>query len=310
MTAPKYTRFHALYLAHRLTLRGDDARNVIRSLAGYRIDLRRHQVEAAVFALNSPLSGGVLLADEVGLGKTIEAGLVMAQFCAEQRRRILLIVPPSLQRQWQEELRQKFRLQSELLSSRQLKSGVSRSDDMINEPIIWIVSPGVAARSATFLEKIDWDLIIVDEAHWLRGLWYASPAQRPAALQRLLREHFTLLLSATPIQNSLLDLGALLSLLDQSRFPSAERFRLTYGDRESSPERVAALREAIAPMVSRRLRSEVRNQLKLTKRQVHTLDFTPSAAEKQLYIQISDYLNGPTLAFGTTSKLGLMTARK
>ena len=74
------------------------------SLSTARVDMNPHQVDAALFALASPLSKGVLLADEVGLGKTIEASLVIAQRWAERRRRILLIVPKSLIGQWQSEL--------------------------------------------------------------------------------------------------------------------------------------------------------------------------------------------------------------
>jgi SNF2 family DNA or RNA helicase len=89
-----------------------------RSIANARVDLNPHQVDAALFAIRSPLSRGVLLADEVGLGKTIEAGLVIAQRWTERRRRILFVVPASLRKQWQEELRQKFALPSVVLEGK------------------------------------------------------------------------------------------------------------------------------------------------------------------------------------------------
>jgi SNF2 family DNA or RNA helicase len=95
------TDFHAKYFAHELTRRhgANDAERLSQSLFDASVDLNPHQIEAALFALKSPLSKGVLLADEVGLGKTIEAGIVLCQFWAERRRRLLVICPASLRKQ-------------------------------------------------------------------------------------------------------------------------------------------------------------------------------------------------------------------
>lgn len=113
-----YNQYHGTYLAHRITLegRGEDA--FAKSLSSARVETKPHQVDSALFALHSPLSKGVILADEVGLGKTIEASLVIAQRWAERRRRIILIVPASLRKQWQQELREKFSLPSRILDAR------------------------------------------------------------------------------------------------------------------------------------------------------------------------------------------------
>ncbi|MDX2043529.1 MAG: SNF2-related protein [Acidobacteriota bacterium] len=113
-----YTVFQSQYLAHLLTLDGDSADKLSRSIAAAKIDLNPHQVDAAMFALRSPLSKGVILADEVGLGKTIEAALVIAQRWAEKRRRILLIVPASLRKQWEQELTGKFSLPCEIIETK------------------------------------------------------------------------------------------------------------------------------------------------------------------------------------------------
>src|SRR5437879_3598712 len=92
---------------------------LIRSHMGFTIRRRNfHQVDVALFALSSPLSKGALLADEVGLGKTIEAGLAIAQRWAERKRHILPIVPASLRKQWSQEVFDKFSLQSSILESR------------------------------------------------------------------------------------------------------------------------------------------------------------------------------------------------
>ena len=113
-----YSSYHAKYLAHRITLAGLGEDALAKSLSTARVDMKPHQVEAALFALQSPLSKGVILADEVGLGKTIEASLVIAQRWAERRRHILLVVPASLRKQWAQELHEKFSLPSRILDAK------------------------------------------------------------------------------------------------------------------------------------------------------------------------------------------------
>ncbi len=106
------TPYHARYIAHELTRQRQRSGVDRLSMALFDacVDLNPHQIEAALFALRSPLSKGVLLADEVGLGKTIEAGLVLCQFWAERKRRLLVICPASLRKQWSLELEEKFNL--------------------------------------------------------------------------------------------------------------------------------------------------------------------------------------------------------
>ena len=114
---PLLTEEQQKYIAWLLTSRrsGDDDMRVAGVLSEARVDLNPHQVEAALFALKSPFSKGVVLADEVGLGKTIEAGIVISQYWAEQKRRILIIVPATLRRQWSTEMEEKFFLKSKIL---------------------------------------------------------------------------------------------------------------------------------------------------------------------------------------------------
>src|ERR1700756_3618035 len=104
------TAYHAKYFAYELTKRcsSDSLEKLAGAVASAQVDLNPHQVDAALFAFRSPLSKGALLADEVGLGKTIEAGLVLSQKWAERKRRILIIVPSSLRKQWNAELQEKF----------------------------------------------------------------------------------------------------------------------------------------------------------------------------------------------------------
>ncbi|WP_228768011.1 SNF2-related protein, partial [Limnohabitans sp. DM1] len=116
------TPHQAKYIAHDLTLQhaGGGLERLSQALFNASVDLNPHQIEAAVFALRSPLSKGVLLADEVGLGKTIEAGIVLCQYWAERKRQLLVICPASLRKQWALELQDKFNLPAVVLDSKNL----------------------------------------------------------------------------------------------------------------------------------------------------------------------------------------------
>lgn len=114
------TDYQAKYFAWELTRRcaSDSLEKLAGAVASAQVDLNPHQVDAALFAFRSPLSKGALLADEVGLGKTIEAGLVLSQKWAERKRRILIITPSNLRKQWHQELTEKFFLPCAILESK------------------------------------------------------------------------------------------------------------------------------------------------------------------------------------------------
>ena len=203
-----YTPHHGTYLAHRITLegRGEDA--FAKNLSTARVETKPHQVDAALFALHSPLSRGVILADEVGLGKTIEASLVIAQCWAERRRRILLVVPASLRKQWQQELREKFSLPNRIMEARTWaeakKSGQPRPFDAAQEIIL--TSYEFAARRADDVQRVHWDLVVFDEAHRLRNVYKKAGSARAKALRDAVKDRFKILLTATPLQNSPMEL--------------------------------------------------------------------------------------------------------
>src|SRR6267142_3895217 len=120
------TDYHAKYFAHELTKRSpsDSVEKLAAVLADAQVDLNPHQVEAALFAFRSPFSKGAILADEVGLGKTIEAGLLLAQKWAERKRRLLVILPANLRKQWSQELEDKFYLPSAILETRSFNDAI------------------------------------------------------------------------------------------------------------------------------------------------------------------------------------------
>ena len=171
---PLLTEEQQKYIAWLLTSRrsGDDDMRVAGVLSEARVDLNPHQVEAALFALKSPFSKGVVLADEVGLGKTIEAGIVISQYWAEQKRRILIIVPATLRRQWSTEMEEKFFLKSEILERGSLIS----PDIILRKHHLFICSYQYAAKYADQLSQTNWDLVVIDEAHKLRNVYKNSSA--------------------------------------------------------------------------------------------------------------------------------------
>src|SRR3984957_12085854 len=120
MTTSGITQYHAWYFAHELTRRcpSDSLQKLAATLADAQVDLNPHQIDAALFAFSSPLSKGAILADEVGLGKTIEAGILLSQKWAERKRKLLIIVPANLRKQWNQELSDKFFLPSVILETR------------------------------------------------------------------------------------------------------------------------------------------------------------------------------------------------
>ncbi|MGI6416466.1 MAG: SNF2-related protein [Thermoguttaceae bacterium] len=136
------------------------------------VDLNPHQIEAALFALRSPLSKGVVLADEVGLGKTIEAGLVQCQSWAERRRRLLVICPASLRKQWSLELEEKFNLPTAILDARsyRLLQKEGNPQPFLADAVV-VTSVNFASRMRADVRAVPWDLVIIDEAHKLRNAY-------------------------------------------------------------------------------------------------------------------------------------------
>src|ERR1035438_10418389 len=122
------TPYHAKYLAYELTKQcaADSVEKIAASLADAQVDLNPHQIEAALFAFRSPLSRGAILADEVGLGKTIEAGILLSQKWAERKRKLLIIVPANLRKQWTQELADKFFLPSVILETKSFNEQIKQ----------------------------------------------------------------------------------------------------------------------------------------------------------------------------------------
>jgi len=183
------TAYHAKYYAHELTSRhaADGVDRLSQSLFDASVDLNPHQIEAALFALRNPLQQGVLLADEVGLGKTIEAALVICQLWAERRRKLLIIAPASLRKQWAQELMEKFAVPATVLDAVALRKQAAGSAldtlQRITGKSVVIMSYQFAARMEAELRAVAWDVVVIDEAHKLRNAHRQSNRTGQAAAQ-------------------------------------------------------------------------------------------------------------------------------
>ena len=170
------TDYHSKYLANDLVRRRSTDSSEKPAVAGAQLDMNPHQVDAALFAFASPLSKGALLADEVGLGKTIEAGLVISQRWAEGKRRILIIAPSNLRKQWHQEMNEKFFIPCTIIESKpynaEVKAGNSRPFDRTDR--IVICSYHFARNKVVDVNATPWDLVVIDEAHWLRNVYKPS----------------------------------------------------------------------------------------------------------------------------------------
>jgi len=288
-----YTFFQSQYLAHLLTLDGDSADKLSRSISAAKIDLNPHQVDAAMFALRSPVSQGVILADEVGLGKTIEAALVIAQRWAEKRRRILLIVPASLRKQWEQELTGKFSLPCEILETKNYNQAkkAGRLNPFESGRII-ISSYEFAANKSADLKSVNWDLVVFDEAHRLRNVFKEGSNKRAKAFNEAFPDTRKILLTATPLQNSLMELYGMVSVIDPHFFGSEQVFREQYAGKRADSAELAILKQRLTPLCKRTLRKQAQAEsaMRFTNRRAMTENFTPSEDEERLYELVSAYL--------------------
>jgi len=295
-TLPVLTPHQCQYVAWLLTRRaaGDTVESLASTLVDAQVDLNPHQVEAALFACRNPLSRGVILADEVGLGKTIEAGLVISQRWAERRRKMLIIVPANLRKQWHQELQDKFGLQGLILEAKNYNAIRKRERQ---SPFLFATGPIIcsyqfAKAKADDVKGIDWDLVVLDEAHRLRNVYKTSNVIAKTLREALSRVHAKVLLTATPLQNSLLELYGLVSFIDDRVFGDLDSFRSQFTGREQS---FSSLRDRLAPICKRTLRKQVQPYVSYTARRAIVEEFTPSREERELSRLVADYLRRPNL---------------
>lgn len=302
------TNFHAKFFAYELTKRcaSDNVEKLASVLADAQVDLNPHQVEAALFAFRSPFSKGAILADEVGLGKTIEASLLLAQHWAERKRRLLVIVPANLRKQWEQELADKFFLPAVILESRSFNE-ILRSGNLnpFQQEAIVICSYQFARSKEPYLRQTPWDLVVIDEAHRLRNV-YKNSSKIALSLKSALSVYKKVLLTATPLQNSLLELYGLVSIVDELAFGDLKSYRTKYA-RLGDGTDFAELKERLRPVCKRTLRRQVLEYVPYTNRLALVEEFFPFDDEQRLYDLISEYLQKSTLYALPAGQRQLMT---
>lgn len=289
---PRPTQAQARYYASEIMRRGGRApEDFSRSLMDATIELTPHQIDAAVFALRNPAADGAILADEVGLGKTIEAGLALCQYWAENKRRLLVLCPAALRKQWALELEEKFDLPSRLLDGREWNKYIKKGEDPLSPQsgAVVVMSYNLASNKEKQLLAAQWDLAVLDEAHKLRGA-YREP-EKPGMAQKIkksLSGRRKILLTATPLHNSLLDIFGLFSVVDENIFGDRLGFSRQY--KHESGRGINNLRERMRPFLHRRLRRDVLGYVRYTNRRAMTCEFNPTKDEKELYDGVSGFL--------------------
>ena len=300
--------YQAKFYAHELdrSYASDHVGRLAGLLFDAQVEPKPHQVDAALFALQAPFTKGVILADEVGLGKTIEAGIVISQYWAKRQRRILIISPSSLRQQWRQELSEKFALPATLTDSKNIDSltGPGAREEII-------ICSYEFANSQT--EKLirTWDLVVCDEAHRLRSYW-SGQAKIARSVARICQAAgMSVMLTATPLQNRLEELYGLVSVFAPDYFHSLEVFRERYLDH---PDGVGNddLAARVSRIAKRTLRKDAHKYIRFTQRMPLTVAFTPSPAEIELYESINEYLQRPFLwAFAKSQRhLSALILRK
>jgi superfamily II DNA or RNA helicase len=302
------TDFHAKYIAYDLTrlCASDSVEKLTAVLSDAQVDLNPHQIEAALFAFRNPLSKGAILADEVGLGKTIDAGLLIAQKWAEQKRRVLVIAPANLRKQWEQELADKFFLPSAILESRTFNESV-RSGNLnpFQRDAVVICSYQFTKKMEPYIRQTPWDLIVIDEAHRLRNVY--KPTNKIAnAIKQAVAPFRKVLLTATPLQNSLLELYGLVSIIDDFAFGDLKTYRARF-TRLANDSDFNDLKERLRPICKRTLRKQVLEYVNYTDRHALVQEFVPTDEEQRLYDLVSEYLQQTTLYALPASQRSLMT---
>lgn len=302
------TPYHAKYFSYELTKRcaSDSIEKLAAALSDAQVDLNPHQVEAALFAFRSPFSRGAILADEVGLGKTIEAGLLISKKWAERKRRLLVIVPANLRKQWSQELADKFHLPSVILENRSFNEAIRAGNlNPFQRDAVVLCSYQFARTKEPYLRQTAWDLVVIDEAHRLRNV-YKTSSKIATAIKQAVAPFPKVLLTATPLQNSLLELYGLVSIIDDFAFGDLKSFRSRFA-RLGNDADFAELKERLRPLCKRTLRKQVLQYVKFTNRHALVQEFVPTAEEQRLYDLVSEYLQQPTLYALPASQRQLMT---
>lgn len=266
------------------------------------IDPNPHQINAFCAAIDAMKTGGMVLADEVGLGKTIEAGLVLRYMLESGAKTVLIALPASLRKQWELELEEKFDLKPVILDRLTVEHDADdwhrKLADRQSVRIV-ITSYDYSGKLMKRFPDVKWDFLIIDEAHNLRNLNGTKRAKRLFGLSGGISK---ILLTATPLQNSLMDLYGLVSFIDPRIFGSEKVFRQRY----MKDEDYDGLKRELTPVLYRTLRKDVAGYMHFVKRICKTVDFELSRDEIELYERVNLFLKRDVLYSIPTSNRALI----
>jgi len=279
------------------------AESPYRCLLNADIEINPHQINAFCAAIQALKTGGIVLADEVGLGKTIEAGLTLKYMLDSGAKRVLIALPATLRKQWEIELDEKFGLKSMILDRLTVESDYFGWKSIIEDKMkaeIFITSYDYASKLMKRFPSVKWDFIIIDEAHNLRNVFHGT--KRAKRLFDLTKGIPKILLTATPLQNSLSDLHGLVSFIDPRIFGSERVFNKRFIEGQDYTE----LKTELSPVLYRTLRRDVGRYMDFKKRECRTVDFQLSPDEVELYMRVNNFLKRNVLYSIPTANRGLI----
>ena len=266
------------------------------------IEINPHQINAFCAAIEALKTGGIVLADEVGLGKTIEAGLVIKYVLDNGAKKIIIAVPATLRKQWEIELDEKFNLKATILDRLTVEKDYYSMRTWMEKDEVRIIltSYDYASKFMKRFPFVKWDFVVVDEAHNLRNVFHGT--KRAKNLYEITKGIPKILLTATPLQNSLSDLHGLISFIDPRIFGSEKAFNKRFVEGQDYTE----LKRELLPVLYRTLRRDVEKYMDFKKRTCKTVDFHLTAEETELYDLVNQFLKKENLYSILTSNRGLI----
>lgn len=267
------------------------------------IALNPHQINAFCAAIQALKTGGIILADEVGLGKTIEAGLVLNYVIGSGAKKILIALPATLRKQWEVELLEKFGINAVILDRYTVEHDVLTIKHQLEDRdkvSVVLASYDYSSKLIKRFPSVKWDFLVIDEAHNLRNVFHGT--KRAKNLYDLTKEIPKILLTATPLQNALTDLHGLVSFIDPRIFGSEKVFSRRFIEGGDYDE----LKQELLPVLYRTLRRDVGKYMAFSKRTCITVDFQLSQEEKELYDLVNAFLKRDPLYSVPTANRGLI----
>lgn len=281
------TPFQAFYIALKLnSLNDEDALMPVFSEGNIRV--YPYQVAAAIFAMRNPYHKGVILCDEAGMGKSHEAMLIANELWYEGKTKILIAIPNGdLLMQWAEMIEDKY----------SIPYCIAQNSDIADFNGIVLATNDCIVQNISEFEKVNWDVVIFEEANVLSSVYQDENIFRGAAgskqakiLKEFSKNIFKILLTGTPIEKNIMDLYSLIYFIDEDLLPDADTYMKRY---LRCPENYPELAEKVSKYCFRTLRSQAKRYAKIPERKHITLEYEGSVEEKKLCELINLYIEKP-----------------